>query len=985
MKAGIKRTKLHSDEQILLFLSEFSGKRDLWDVPQEVSQKGLAKRLGILENNVSRSLKRLTADELVDSTLKHVKGEKRRQKAYFLTQKGERVVEGLRAQLEQLSIMVVVDGEMSRAPLLRAYRKAREAGIGLTLAELYLHRSKKDQPVDLTPGWEPLREGPSLFGNYQMPVHFFGREEELSFIEDYLRSRSGVLIIWGLAGMGKTSLVLKGMSESTQKTGYIRCEPWTDRVELANEISWVLSQMGFEEDAMELLKDDVSPGQLARRIRSVASSAKGLTLIIDDLQKTGGGLDVYMEGLCKTSMEVPGLKVIILTRERPSFLDPRYEVQGSVRTLELKGLDLKSVALMIKETGKGGDIGAVWDMTKGHPLHIELITSAMGAAGRTRFGEFLDQEVLAPLPPQQKNVLKLAALAGVPVHRSLVGRTSSEDIDILERKGLLREIRGGLLFIHDIISDHLKTTIPTEERRRVLDEITAYQLAVILRIWADGPELLGPDRLREIGASDRVSSLIVEHYSAIVYEDEPALRDLFKSYLDMTVGRFIETGEKELALSTVMLLNTMSGVGRGKVLLGPILKLERSRLSDEHLFALRMQKAMIETVEGEMVSASRTLDLIEATYPKNRIKGKDLALFQHIRGKISRSQKRYEQTISAHNKAIETYGALGDMVGAAKERLHLSKTLHLMGETQKAYREAIRSASEYEKALDRVGEVYACLQAFRSAKAIGREEGAQKCLNRAKEVSRSIGDRRLLALIELEDIMLSDDLPDRTSLERVRAICTQVPPEDRGMVVKGYLSIAREYDIAGRNEDRELACSCLQLAWETLSELERTSKEGSFVNREEHLLNLVDLLEQAVALEENVGISERANLFRATGLPLLDPRMDDPREGMLERLIESYRELADLQLRSIRETGGDPNRFDNAIEGSLHTQLLLGIHYRDRGKKKKAREAFKRCRSDLSEYERTITTIPDHLVAFDLRKVKEVLEENRSATEGDGV
>jgi len=942
LKAGVKRTKLHSDEQILLFLSEFSGKRDLWDVPQEVSQKGLAKRLGILENNVSRTLKRLFSDGLVESSLKHVKGEKRRQKAYFLTQKGERVVEGLRTRLEQLSILVVVDGEVSRVPLLRAYKRARESGIGLTLAELYIHRSKKDHPIDLTPGWEPLREGPSLFGNYQMPLHFFGREEELSFIEDYLRSKAGVLVIWGLAGMGKTSLVLKGMSESTVKAGYVRCEPWTDRVELANEISWVLSQMGFEEDSMGLLKEDVSPGQLTRRIRSVASSAKGLTLIIDDLQKTGGGLDVYMEGLCKASMEVPGLKVIILTRERPSFLDPRYEVQGSVRTLELKGLDLRSVALMIKETGRGGDIGAVWDLTKGHPLHIELITSTMGIAGRTRFAEFLDQEVLAPLPPQQKYVLKMAALAGIPIHRSLVGRTSPEDIDILERKGLLREIRGGLLFIHDIISDHLKATIPAEERGRLFDEITAYQLAVILRIWADGPELLEPERLDGIGASSNVISLIREHYSTMVYEDEPPLRDLFKNYLDTAIGRFIETGDKELALSTIMVLNTMSGVGRGKVLLGPILKLERARLSDEHLFALRLQKSMIETIVGDMVSASRTLDLIEATYQKSRIKGKDLAVFQHIRGKISRSQKRFEQTITAHRKAIETYESLGDRIGAAKERLHLSKTLHQMGEAQKAFREAIRSASEYEKAFDRVGEVYACLQAFRSAKAVGKEEGAEKCLTRAREVSRSIGDRRLLALIELEELMLSDDLPDRRSLEKVRTICSQVPPEDRGMVVKGYLSIAREYDISERSGDRELAGSCLQLAWEIVTELDKLSKEGSFIDREEHLLNMVDLLEQVMALEENLGITERTNLFRTTGLPLLDPRIDDPREGILERLIGTYRELAELQLKNIRETGGDPIRFDNAIEGSLHAQLLLGIHQRDRGRKKKAREVFKR-------------------------------------------
>ncbi|MGA1873442.1 MAG: hypothetical protein ACMUHY_07190, partial [Thermoplasmatota archaeon] len=934
---------------------------------------------------VSRSLKRLAGDDLVESELKHVKGEKRRQKAYFITTKGEQVVEALKGRLEHQSILVITDGEISKVPILRAYKKARESGSGITLAELYIHRTKKySAPLDLTPGWEPSGEGPSLFGNYQMPIHFFGREEELTFIDDYLRSRAGVLVIWGLAGMGKTSLILRGISDSMTKAGYIRCEPWTDRVELVNEISWVLSQMGFEEDAMELLKDEVSPGLLSRRIRSVSSSAKGFTLIIDDLQKTGGGLDVYMEGLCKASIETPGLKVIILTRERPSFLDPRFEVQGNVKVMELKGLDLRSVALMIKESGKGGDIGAVWDMTKGHPLHIELMLSSMGLSARSRFGEFLDQEVLASLPPQQMSALKLTALSGVPVHRSLVRRTSPEDVDILLRKGLLREVMGGLFYVHDIISDHLKATIPTEERQKVMDQITAYQLAVVFRIWADGPELLDTDGLRNMGFSDNIVSMIGELFSSTVYEDEPPLRDIFKRYLDAMIGRFIEIGRTDLALSTILRLNTMSGVGRGKVLLGPILKLERSRLPEDRLFVLRLQKAMIESVEGDMRSASSTLDLIEATFPKNRIKGKDLAMFQHIRGKISKSQKRFDQTIQAHMKAIETYEGLGDRAGSAKERLHLAKTLHMIGEVQKAFKEAIRSASEYEKVLDRPGEVYACLQAYRSALALGKEEGASKCLNRAREVSRSIGDRGLLALIELEETMLKDELPDRSAIERLRVVCSSVPTEDRALVIKGYLSLAREYDISRKGEDRELVGLCLNLAWELIDGIDPEKGEISYIGMGELLESRSDLLEQALALEELTTESEKVRIFRKTGFKLLDPATEDSRADMLNRLSEVYREQVGLNWKAIRETGGSPKRYDEAVEGFLHAQLLLGIHYRKKRKIKKARDAFRKCRKNLIEYERNISSISDHVVSFDIRKVKEVLEENRSAVEEEG-
>jgi tetratricopeptide (TPR) repeat protein len=952
----------------------------------EVTQKGISKRMGMLENNVSRSLKRLTGDSLVESELKHVKGEKRRQKAYFLTGKGQEVVDALKARMEKISISVSVDGEIAKMSLMKAHRKAREMGVGYTLAELYLHRLKKEHPLDLTPGWGSGREGPKLIGNYQMPLHFFGREKELDVIDDFLTSSAGVLIIWGLAGMGKTSLILRGVYDSPIKAGYIKCEPWTDRVEMVNEISWVLSQMGFEDDASELLKGDVSPGQLARTVRSIAKSAKGLTLIVDDLQKTGGGLDIYMEGLCKASMEAQNLKVIILTRERPSFLDPRFEIHGALKILELKGLDLKSVALMIKEAGKGGDIGAVWDMTKGHPLYIELVLSSLGLGARSRFGEFLDQEIIAALPPQQKKALELAALSALPVHRSLMGRTSGEDIDILQRKGLLREVTGGLLYVHDIISDHLRVTIPGEERERFLDEILAYQLAVILRIWGDGPELLSTDQLETLGISTTMVRSIREQFSTYTYEDIPSLRDQFKRYLDTTISRLLEIGHLDLAINTIFVLNRTSGMGRGKALLGPILKLERARPSDEQLFSLRLQKAMIESMEGDFESASRTLDLIEATYPRKRIKGKDLAMFQHIKGKITKSQKRYNLTLKAHQKAIDTYEKIGDRKGIAKERLHLAKALHQMGDVAEAFKEAIKSASEYEKALDRKGEVYACLQAYRSSLDQGKEEAANKCLIRARTVARSINDRRLMALIEMEETLLSDDIPDKRSIEKLRSICFRVAREDMGMVVRGFLSIARQYESSKGTQERKLRISCLKNSWEMLRD-HFTEDDAISSSRysEEHLSNYIDLLEQVLAVYDEMNEKEVQRSRKADGFPFVHVDQKDIKGSMLERLASVYKDLSDLHFRSIGETGGNPILFDDAAEGHLHTLILLGIHYQNEGKRKKSRELYRRCRAAIAEYEKRILEIPDHITSFDLRKVKEVLEENRSSLEGQGL
>ncbi|MGA1848111.1 MAG: AAA family ATPase [Thermoplasmatota archaeon] len=986
MNGDLKKTKLHSDERVLLFISEFSGKRELWDVPSEVTQKGISSRLGILENNVSRSLKRLSGDGLIDSELKHVKGEKRRQKAYFLSQKGEKVVSTLKERLEDLSVRVVLDGDEVKVTVPKAYRKARELGLGLTMAEIYIHRARKEMPLDLTPGWQGPGEGGNLIGNYQMPVHFYGREEEIESVEEFLHSRAGVLVIWGMAGMGKTSLVLRSMADTRGKTGYIRCEPWTDRVELVNELSWILEQMGFEKEGSELMRGDISPGQLSRILRGVANSAKGLTLIIDDLQKTGGGLDVYIEGLCKASMDSPGFKVVILTRERPSFLDPRFEIHGSLKTMELKGLDLRSVGMMIKELGKGGDIGAIWDMTKGHPLYIELVLSSMGLGARSRFGEFLDREVIAVLPPQQRNALELAVLSGLPVHRSLMARTQPEDIDILLRKGLLREGSGGLIYVHDMISDHLNLIMSGERKERLINEVLAYQLTVVLRIWADGPDLLTRDTLAgEMKVPDQVLKQLEGLFSTNTYEDKPALRAHFKQYLDITITRLLEIGSTDLALRIVSVLSRTTGKGRGKVLLGPIIKLERTRIPDTELFRLRLCKANIEVIEGDMDSAASTVDLIEATYTSSRIKGRDRATFQHIKGRISRARKEYSRTIKAHEDAIETYNKMGDRAGLAKERLHLAKALHQMGDPSRSFREAIESASDYESTMDRKGEVYACMQAYRSALVLGRDDLAAKCIERARSVSDSIGDRHLMGLVEMETMILSNRTPTRSDVQRMKDLLETVGQEESALVVKGMIKMAMMLDGPGDWETRELRAECLGMAFQGLkrSPLTRQQRSGRDhdITSQENQEMLVEILEQALSLDEALLPREKRKLQRRSSFPYTMSKDDDPRSALMEELIDAYQELSDTILVGVKESGEEPSRFDDAVEGLLHTSIRLGIHHMENGERRKAREAFRRSRRFIERYEKDLKLIPDHAPGFDLRKVKEVLEENRSLLE----
>ncbi|MDG6220916.1 MAG: hypothetical protein QCI38_05650, partial [Candidatus Thermoplasmatota archaeon] len=77
---------LTADQRILLLLAKHPHRHDGYEAPYDVCQKGMAENMGMLVNNVSRSLAALTDAGLVQHRLAHVRGAKRRMRAFHLTE-----------------------------------------------------------------------------------------------------------------------------------------------------------------------------------------------------------------------------------------------------------------------------------------------------------------------------------------------------------------------------------------------------------------------------------------------------------------------------------------------------------------------------------------------------------------------------------------------------------------------------------------------------------------------------------------------------------------------------------------------------------------------------------------------------------------------------------------------------------------------------------------------------------------------------------
>ncbi|MGA1822809.1 MAG: AAA family ATPase [Thermoplasmatota archaeon] len=979
MKKERKRTKLHTDDKIILLISEFSSRRGQWDAPYELTQAGMAEKLSMLENNISRSLKRLLKEGTVEKELRHVKGEKRRKNAYFLTRQGETAADQIREGLSERPVICRLDGKEIRMPMTRVVAECRSRGVAASLLDMYLNIDSGGEPVIIAEARGFTDISPKLVGRFSLPRHFFGREDELLVIDKFLKSDAGVLLIRGIAGVGKTTLILHAMTMHRARAGYIRCEPWTDPVELMNEIEFITGELGMDFEASVAEPAGPSPGMIIRALQN--ASGPGLVLIIDDLQKTRGGLDLYLEAMCKASMDRSGLKIVILSRETPPFIDPRYEIHGDVISIDLEGLGQDAIAELIGAKGRKGDHIQLWEMTRGHPLFIEIAMTSSDMDPGSRFGDFLEKEVIAPLPPIQRRCLQKASVCGLQAHISLFEGAEREDLDGLKAKGLLRETAPSIFSVHDLISDHVMNDMAGVERDEIEAGVLSYLTAAVLRLWGDGPELVIGIRDMEEDWDDDRKLVDISDYSSIRYEDQDHLREQIRDYIDACVSLHVNRGLVDEAAGLIAILAGSARKGKGRILFRSMNVL-RGLLNDEDRMDMLLLQGNIEVQEEEWDLAEKTIERIENTMPAGLIKGRRKGDLEHIRSMVSRQRMRFDETVRSHKSAIETYRKIGDGASTARERLHLSRTLMRMGESEGSLKEALKTASEYAEIPDRYGESHACIQGYRAARAAGKHAAARKLIDRARKLAGSLDNHRLMALVELEE-MISGDGDPSDNIERFDEVVGESTADDVQWAVQGYLRMSRSLE--GSKGRIRLRIRCLASARHLLSAENDRSASKTVIAADSFEPDMVDsgidLLEQSLSLFD---ILEKRNMRKVresaenSGWPFVKVREKDPKGSVLKQLSIMYED----RIRALPEvgTGSDmpTGLMDNYYEDLVHNLIELAIHYHKRDRLKSAKACYKRCGVIIAEYEWRMSELPDHTPSWNLRKAKEILNNNRA-------
>ena len=178
-----------------------------------ISQASVAKSLYMSQGSVSRALGKMIEEKEAEEKIGDVRGERKRVRIYSLTEKGKHTAEGIEKTISCEMITVIdLDGKekvMRLSKINDFLRKEINKAFMITEVLDVIEKERLDinklikasiTTVDFSSEMPEIR-------------HFYGREDELSLFREYIQQQSRVLSVTGIAGIGKTTLIIKALEE----------------------------------------------------------------------------------------------------------------------------------------------------------------------------------------------------------------------------------------------------------------------------------------------------------------------------------------------------------------------------------------------------------------------------------------------------------------------------------------------------------------------------------------------------------------------------------------------------------------------------------------------------------------------------------------------------------------------------------------------------------------------------------------------------
>lgn len=713
MMASKPLPNLTNEEKILLNLRSLSQHFESFEVPARMTQEGMALYLKAQRPNITRSLKSLMKKGAVSERMSHVVGHRRRKKVYLLTPSGLLQAQGLEASLKE--------------------HLGAAAPKGIAVLEALLEGA--EGPAKAGPPAHPAQALPPKIPS----APFFGREKELDAMVGWLRDpRSGFLVVTGMAGIGKTTLAQAFARSSGRDAIWYRFYE-------ANTLEGMLHETGMwlgSRNRHSLISILSSPsGQhpdLSAHAKALLGDldGTGALLVLDDLHMASPRVLSFLTVLLGMLEEREhDLKVIVTSRTACKFYNRRdVKVRGRVTELALDGLDRNSSMALLKGRGVSeGDSEGLYNITKGHPLALELADPLDVAKPYRDALEFVREEIFLRTEPNERALVERMSVLRYPVPAGWFAQASAQGPELLESlmdRGMVKRT-GDSFELHGLVREYARERLASEVAE------TYHDLA------ADYFEARAEDRLCLIEAAHHrilagrpqeacllldpvIESLLRDGFfelSSIASELSKNAKDPFQTSLaEYALGRaWLELGDGAPALNHLKKAHDASGL-----------------LKDDTPTYLRARisavMAAAYALGGQMTEAGSMLD--EALMRSHAVKGTTPALNNAMAqarvglARMFKAKGDMGKAMENYREAVKIYAMLDEPGSGALMRYELGAVLSGTGADEEAmaeYREGLRlaqAAQDDHLLVDlslALGDVFSDL---------GRWEEARSCLEK---------------------------------------------------------------------------------------------------------------------------------------------------------------------------------------------------------------------------------------------------------------
>tara|TARA_B110000467_G_scaffold163239_1_gene188688 strand:+ start:1178 stop:2854 length:1677 start_codon:yes stop_codon:yes gene_type:complete len=507
---GFPKVSVAVLDRVLLHLKDHEGQADRYVVGPELTRPGIAEACAQHPPNVSRAMRTLLKDEMVEEHTRTIRGEERRQKTWQLSEQGREKADERTEELGLIKILLrSSEGELlevnakeaagrleAEISLLQVLLHAQHEGV-LTYGDIRFGRIQKSDEELPAPGrLTPMTGAHATYNNHPpetRPVH--GREAEIEELQTWFEQRKPCAVVHGIAGIGKSTLVAHWLHQLIEQEPHLSvcwypCQPWDRSLGLATSL---LHRFGIDEshDPYNLIETlPLSPGgkidvdAWRRRLLTYLTDARTIRerfkneaggpppywlIVLDDVHHMEDQAKDLLGALLQIATKAP-LRLLFISRTTLKVYDRRdVHTREVVREFPIAGLSLEETTAWLKDLNNTSDLkaGEVHAATGGHPLALELL-ELYGQPTHGDWLRFLDEEILTSLPSEEQDLLATLALAEKPMPWKTLAKAvgwQGNPPENLVKHGLLIELDEGM-WLHEALKERLLREVGAKQDKR---------------------------------------------------------------------------------------------------------------------------------------------------------------------------------------------------------------------------------------------------------------------------------------------------------------------------------------------------------------------------------------------------------------------------------------------------------------------------------------------------------------------------------------